>query len=265
MTIIYIYGCRASGTAAFNIATMPEGPSIVILKEALLPFKGKLVKAVAGYTKADIKRAAGHKIANIRSWGKHLLIEFPGFFVRIHLLMFGSYRINEEKETNPMFRLEFARNQRVNFYTCSVKILDGTADDVYDWSADVMSDSWSAEKAKTKLKAAPDMLVCDALLDQDIFSGSGNIIKNEVLFRSRIHPLSVVGKLPPRKLTGLIKDARDYSFDFLEWKRAYVLKQHWQIYTKKECPRCHLPVTKEYMGTGNRRTFFCNNCQIIYE
>lgn len=244
---------------------MPEGPSIVILRETLLPFKGKKVNVVSGYAKADIGRIAGHKITNIRSWGKHLLIEFPGFVVRIHLLMFGSYRINEEKDVNPMLRMEFARKQRINFYTCSVKILEGSADDMYDWSADVMSDSWSAEKAKAKLKAKPEMLVCDALLDQDIFSGSGNIIKNEVLFRSRIHPLCIVGKLPAKKLTTLIKDTRDYSFDFLEWKRAYVLKQHWQIYTKKECPRCHIPVIKEYLGVGKRRTFFCSNCQVLYE
>ncbi len=243
---------------------MPEGPSLVLMKEALLPFEGKKVTAVSGYAKADIKRIAGHKIKDIRTWGKHLLLEFPGFFVRIHLLMFGSYRVNEEKDVNPMLRLGFARNQCINFYTCSVKILEGEANDLYDWSADVLSDDWSAEKAKTKLAAHPDMLVCDALLDQDIFSGSGNIIKNEVLFRTRIHPLSVVGKLPARQLSALIKEARNYSFDFLEWKRQYVLKQHWQIYTKKECPRCHLPVTKEYLGAGKRRTFFCEHCQQRY-
>lgn len=244
---------------------MPEGPSLVILKEVLLPFKGKKVTGVSGYAKADIKRIKGLTIKNIRTWGKHLLLEFPGFVVRIHLLMFGSYRVNEERDINPMLRLEFARKQWINFYTCSVKILEGKADDIYDWSADVMSEHWSNAEAAVKLKAQPDMLVCDALLDQDIFSGSGNIIKNEVLFRTRIHPLSAIGKLPARKLTALIKAVPDYSSDFLEWKRAYVLKQHWEIYTKKECPRCHIPVTKEYLGVGKRRTFYCTNCQQLYQ
>ena len=31
-------------------------------------------------------------------------------------------------------------------------------------------------------------MVCDALLDQTVFAGVGNIIKNEVLFRTGVHP-----------------------------------------------------------------------------
>lgn len=55
-------------------------------------------------------------------------------------------------------------------------------------------------------------MVCDALLDQQIFSGVGNIIKNKVLFRIRVHPESVVTKLPPSKLNELVKEAKVYSF-----------------------------------------------------
>ncbi len=68
------------------------------------------------------------------------------------------------------------------------------------------------------------MNVGDALLDQQIFSGVGNIIKNEVLFRIRVHPECVIGNLPPRLLTKLIHQAKIYSFDFLRWKKKYELK-----------------------------------------
>jgi len=79
--------------------------------------------------------------------------------------------------------------------------------------ADVMNDKWDPRKARIKLKELPDMLVCDALLNQEIFAGVGNIIKNEVLFRIRVHPESKVGALPSRKLGEMIKEARNYSFD----------------------------------------------------
>ena len=128
-----------------------------------------------------------------------------------------------------------------------------------------MSDTWDPKKAKKKLKAAPDMLACDALLDQNIFAGSGNIIKNEVLFRIQVHPASRIGKLPTKQLNALIREARNYSFDFYEWKKQYVLKKHWLAHTKKTCPRCKIPLIKKYMGRTNRRTFFCNNCQELYE
>ena len=82
-------------------------------------------------------------------------------------------------------------------------------------------------------RAQPDQLVCDALLDQNIFAGVGNIIKNEVLFRIKVHPENTIQSLPPRKLTEMINEARNYSFDFLKWKKAFVLKKHWLIHTKK--------------------------------
>lgn len=243
---------------------MPEGPSIVILKEEAMQFKGKTVIDVVGNTKVDVAQLKNKKITDLKSWGKHFLICFKDITVRIHMLMFGSYRINERKDAAPRLGFSFKKGE-LNFYTCSVRLIEGDINEVYDWSADVLSEQWDAAKARKKLKAHPDMLVADALLDQNIFAGVGNIIKNEVLFRIKVHPKSKVGALPPRKLTELINEARNYSFDFLEWKKAYVLKKHWLVHTKKICPRCHIQVIKEYVGKTNRRTFFCNNCQVLYD
>jgi endonuclease VIII len=242
---------------------MPEGPSIVILKEEVAAFTGKVVKAVSGNAKIDLERMKGKKILAFKSWGKHFLICFDKFTVRIHLLMFGSYRINSTKDATPRLHLGFAKGQ-LNFYTCSVRIIDEPLDEIYDWSVDLLSEHWDAAKVLARLKAKPDMLVCDALLDQDIFAGSGNIIKNEVLFRTRVHPSSVIGKIPLRKLKELIQEEMTYSYEFLEWKKAHVLKQHWLAHTKKMCPRCHIKLHKEYLGKTNRRTFFCDNCQVLY-
>ncbi|MBC8119391.1 MAG: endonuclease, partial [Burkholderiaceae bacterium] len=143
---------------------------------------------------------------------------------------------------------------------------EGDLDDTYDWQADVMSDDWNPRAARRKLKAHPDMLVCDALLDQSIFSGVGNIIKNEVLFRTRIHPETEIGALPPRKLGELIKQAREYSFDFYHWKKAFVLRKHFLAHTKKICPRCEIPLQfRQALGRSQRRSFFCSRCQQLYD
>src|SRR5690606_3010907 len=189
---------------------MPEGPSIVILKELVQPYKGKKVTEVTGNSKLPIGRAADKKVTDFKSWGKHFLICFDDFTFRIHFLLFGSYLINEEKNTTPRLSLNF-RQGTLNFYSCSVKILDEDPDTLYDWSADIMSDNWNPEAALEKLIARPEALVCDAVLNQDIFAGAGNIIKNEVLYRTRIHPLSTIGALPSNKLKELIHEVRNYS------------------------------------------------------
>jgi endonuclease-8 len=241
-----------------------EGPSLVILQEELNRFSGKKITMASGSSKIDYQRIIGRKIKSIKTWGKHFLIVFNDFTIRIHFLMFGSYRINERKETTPRLQLLLEDENEINFYTTAVRILEGDLNDHYEWSADVMSDDWDARKARKKLKAKTDFNVSDALLDQNIFAGVGNIIKNEVLFRICVHPDSTIEALPPRKLTSLITEARNYSFDFYNWKKVYQLRKHWLIYTKRKCPRCKIPSLKEYTGRTNRRTFFCASCQILY-
>lgn len=243
---------------------MPEGPSIVILKEAAERFTGGKVLSVTGNSKLDIQRLAGKKVIRFKSWGKHFLICFKEFTVRIHFMLFGSYSIDQKIETKlTRLGLHF-KNGDIYFYACSVRFIEEDPDEVYDWTADVMNDKWSAAKARKKLKEVPEYLVCDALLDQNIFAGVGNIIKNEVCYRIRVHPESRVGALPVKQMTGLIKEARNYSFDFLEWKKNFVLKKHWLAHTKKVCRRCNIPLVKKYSGKTKRRTFFCTNCQELY-
>jgi endonuclease-8 len=127
-----------------------------------------------------------------------------------------------------------------------------------------MNPDWDAENAIGKMKENPQLLACDALMDQQIFSGVGNIIKNEVLFRARIHPLSLVSKLPAEKLKEMIAEAVNYSFDFLKWKKEKKLSKHWQAYGQQICPRNHIPFHKKNTGKSHRTSYFCNLCQVLY-
>jgi len=127
-----------------------------------------------------------------------------------------------------------------------------------------MNEKFDKEEAFNKLKNQGNTLVCDALLNQHLFSGSGNIIKNEVLFRVRIHPNSLIGKIPDEKLKELIAETVNYAFDFLKWKKEFKLKKHWMAYSKRICPRDKVPFQKQNMGKTRRRTFFCNICEQQY-
>ena len=245
---------------------MPEGPSIVILREAAATFAGRKVLRVSGNSTQDIGRMLNRKVVAVRSWGKHFLLEFNGFSLRIHFMLFGSYRINEDKGTPPRLSLGFSKGEVLNFYACSVRFIEGDLDDQYDWSADVMNDAWDPAAARRKLKARPATLVADALLDQNVFAGVGNIIKNEVLHRIRVHPESTTGGLPPRKLGELVAQARDYSFDFYRWKKAFVLRKNYQVHTKKTCPRDGTPLSyRKHLGEAQRRAFWCDTCQRLYQ
>src|SRR3954454_8522090 len=81
---------------------------------------GKRIVAADGNTRIDKGRLVGQRIVALRSWGKHFLIEMRSFSLRIHLLMFGSYRIDEHKDVAPRLGLRF-RNGEFNVYSCSVR------------------------------------------------------------------------------------------------------------------------------------------------
>ena len=245
---------------------MPEGPSILILKELITPLikDKKIIKAI-GNAKFDMSQLTGKKITEIRCWGKQLLIFTKDITVRIHLLMFGSYSIDENKKPARSLRLALVvPKHTVYFYTCSVRLLPANVDALYDWQADVLSEEWDPVKARKKLKKIPGTMICDALLDQQIFSGVGNIIKNEVLYRVKLHPENIIKDIPTIKISAVIKEARNYSFDFLKWKKEFTLKKHWLAHTKKTCLRCNLPIIKKYCGKTKRRSFFCSGCQVRY-
>lgn len=242
---------------------MPEGPSILILKEEAQQFAGKKVIEVSGNSSIDLERLRDKTILSFKTWGKHFLICFEDFTIKIHLMMFGTYKINEHKETAPRLHLGFSSGE-INFYTCSVKVLEGSINQYYDWSEDVLNENWNPKKAKMSLDKIPNEKICDAILEQNIFSGVGNIIKNEVLYRCFIHPESLVGKIPHEKIDELIAECSIYSFEFLYWKKKFELKKHWLAYSQKECKRCNLPFIKKPTGKKNRRSFFCTNCQQLH-
>ncbi|WP_427873288.1 DNA-formamidopyrimidine glycosylase family protein [Flavobacterium sp. MMS24-S5] len=233
---------------------MPEGPSIVILKEEVQQFTGQKIISVSGNTHIDISRLKDKTILAFKTWGKHFLICFDSFTVKIHLLMFGTYRVNERKTSKPRLSLVFDKGE-INFYTCSVKILEGDINSHYDWRVDVMNENWNPKKAKTSVDKMEDKMICDVLLDQDIFSGVGNIIKNEVLYRCYVHPESIVEKIPPHLISQLIAECSIYSFEFLYWKKKFELKQHWEAYTKSICLRCNLPFEKNRREIVNAEAF----------
>src|SRR5688572_20775064 len=108
-----------------------EGPSLVILKEEIKSFKGKKIIEASGLAKIDYKRLPRKKIKSFKTFGKHFLIEFSKFSLRIHFLMFGSYRINQRKEDkNPSLRLKLEDDSELNFYTSSVREIEEPLNDL---------------------------------------------------------------------------------------------------------------------------------------
>ncbi len=194
---------------------MPEGPSLLHLKNNLLPFKGKVVKQAGGYGPMPTDWIKGKKLQDILTWGKHLLFVFPNGTVRVHLMLFGEILINERKKVNRSFFLEFTKGE-INGYVVKAQKLDGKPEEIYDWRVDIMSNKFDPAFVKNLLKSHADKTIDDVLMNQKVFSGVGNKIRNEALYRAGIHPLSLTEKIPAAKITRLIKEVVRYAKIFYE-------------------------------------------------
>ncbi len=115
--------------------------------------------------------------------------------------------------------------------------------------------------------------VKNALMDQTVVAGLGNIYVDESLFHARIHPLTVASELTSRQVTDLNRSIkltlnkaikhrgstlRDY-FD-ADGNPGGFQKLH-AVYDRagKDCRRCKTPI--ERFVLGGRSTHFCPECQ----
>ena len=60
---------------------MPEGPSILFLKNKIQRYKGKTVSEASGYNEMDKSKMTNNKLLDIETYGKNLLFVFKDFFI----------------------------------------------------------------------------------------------------------------------------------------------------------------------------------------
>ena len=241
---------------------MPEGPSILHLKNKLMPFKGKIVKKAGGYGDMPTDWINGKKLLDILTWGKHLLFVFSNGTVRVHLMLFGEILINARKKVNRSFYLEFAKGE-INGYVIKAQKLDASPQEIYDWRVDILSDKFDAAYVKNLLKKHADKTIDDILMDQQVFSGVGNKIRNEALYRAGIHPLSITGKIPALKIIRLIKEVVTYANIFFQALETTGANNSFDIYQQEYAPDGS-EVTMKILPRTKRKIFFSEHKQQLY-
>jgi len=243
-----------------------EGPPLRVIAEELSQLTDEYVAEVSGNSKMQKEQLIGQKVLQVFSWGKNLFLQFPEFSLKVHFLMFGSYRFNEERNMVPRLSLVFSKDT-LNLYNCSVKILSNSdVEKLYDKELDIMSEKWNLAKVTGLVSSLSQDFICDVLLNQSVFAGVGNIIKNEALFKSEVHPLSVVERIPKKKLAGIASEARNFSLEFYQAvKKGDNIWSRLTIYGKKTCPICGGRVVFRKTGKTKRISYFCPSHQKLYE
>ncbi len=118
-----------------------------------------------------------------------------------------------------------------------------------------------------------------ALMDPQLLAGIGNIYSDEILFLSRIHPLTPANSLNNQQIKSLHKAIRQILKQAIKYKGTTILsgaeefrlprgergkyqeKRHIYRKTGEPCPVCGQKIKR--IKVGQRSSHFCPKCQIL--
>uniref|UniRef100_A0A672HZG7 Endonuclease 8-like 3 n=1 Tax=Salarias fasciatus TaxID=181472 RepID=A0A672HZG7_SALFA len=254
---------------------MVEGPGCTLNGEKLRSRvkKGQKVKEIRGgglKTTNDAFRCfLGCQFTHVQTLGKELFMYFGPRALRIHFGMNGSLRINAAERRDrtgsaPVLEIRLT-DDTVRFFDSTVEIrltedceqrVEATE------SLDLCSSRFSASRCERAVRSQGGRMLCDVLLDQAVMPGVGNIIKNEALFDSGLHPAVKVRQLTDEQIRHVVKMTRDFTLLFYKCRKSgSPLHKHFKVYKRPRCGRCSHATTACRLGDNGRMTYLCESCQ----
>ena len=211
----------------------------------------------------------GQAVDQVFSRGKHLFIRVGPASIHSHLKMDGSWRVGTRAtrvDHRARIILEANGIRAVGVDLGVLQILDRDQDDavVAHLGPDLLGEDWDPALAVANLTAQPDRPIAEALLDQRVLAGIGNVYCNELCFVSGHLPTAPIGAVGnPRRL---VTRARDMLWaNRFRWNRSTTGdtragRQLW-VYGRagQPCRRCGTPI--DYDGSGERVRYWCRACQ----
>ncbi|HET7676873.1 MAG TPA: DNA-formamidopyrimidine glycosylase family protein [Candidatus Limnocylindrales bacterium] len=273
---------------------MPEGDTLQRTAAALREIlEGReLVAARGRRPDAGVERLTGRRVAAVHSVGKHLLIDVAGgLTLHTHLGLHGSwhrYR-HGERWRRPASRaavvLETAAALAVCFDPATVELVETRALPLHPRLAslgpDLLDPAADPQAIQRRLREVSrgGMPVGEALLDQRLMAGLGNVYRSEVCFIERVDPATPVKALDDVTLGRLVRTAmallrantaggaRVTTPDASGAPPGAALRARgggrlW-VYgrTGRPCRRCGTLVRSRVAGTTPRRAYWCPTCQ----
>ncbi|RLB32685.1 MAG: hypothetical protein DRH12_19190 [Deltaproteobacteria bacterium] len=250
---------------------MTEGPTArlraIQISDRFLGKKLSSVKIRSKRVYIDPKNLVGKRLQDTSTYGKNILLNFEPYGIRIHLMMYGSIRFEEEfskPENRIRLILDFESGRMVvyNAPIVEVDFLENIEDRLSKELGIDPFRNWDEEKLFNMLIKNGDRVIGEVLLDQSVFAGVGNILRNEILFRSGIRPDRRISDIPEKKLKLLIRITKRLCEEFLDSKlKGRGIKSLLTVYNRKYCGRCGDKISYYRDEFTGRKTFFCPNCQ----
>ena len=265
---------------------MPEGDALYRFAERIRPaLEGQVIRGARSHGPGpvpQVQRIVGATCTSVRAQGKNMLISFDnGLALRGHLRMYGTWHVYQpgkewdRSESQVRLVLETDVAVVVNFSAPVIELIEERALALHaplaQLGPNLLDDAFDAAEALTRLRAPSLALatIGDALMDQRVMAGIGNIWKHETLFHCGINPWRQVGDLDDDTLGALIEKARALLCASVGKPNTMNLARRPTMFVYgragQPCRRCHTRIRSGPQGIDIRHTAWCPSCQRVAE
>jgi endonuclease-8 len=230
----------------------------------------------------------GRRVESVTAAGKHVLMRFTADLVlRTHMRMNGSWHIYRPGESWQRPRRDMrvvvatTAFEAVGFNVPVAEFLQGRAlarqDDLRLMGPDLLADTFDASEALRRIRARPELSIADALLNQRLVAGAGNVYKSEVLFLCGVNPFAAVADVDDARVLALVTTARTHlQANVIDPTAQIVTYRGFRRTTRRAdpaerlyvygragepCRKCGTPIAIRAQGPNARLTYWCPQCQ----
>lgn len=252
---------------------MPEGDTIAYAARRLRPILiGQVpeLQARHGSLRGWEERLAGREVTAIDTYGKHLFLRFEGdLTIHSHLRMTGAWHTGPigkpwRRAPRRAWLVMRARGQEaVQFDGPLLELMTGlrSAGDprIAQLGPDILGEVFDEQDYLRRLREDdPTRPFGDALLDQRIVAGLGNIWRAEACFDAGVSPWRATGTVTDEQALTAVRAVRPRMQDS---GRGGTQMRTRHIYRLARCGSCGGPVSSRGMGDDNRTAYWCAACQ----
>jgi endonuclease VIII len=243
---------------------MPEGDALHRAAERLRVLEGEVVAVETPHPRAAVLRLAerldGRRLERVQAVGKNLVLDFEGGLVlRSHLRMRGRWRVQAAGQApfgTPWLVLRGRERQAVLWNGSVLELTRGRSPAVSRLGPDVMADPPDIDGILQRLRATRQSReVGEALLDQRLVAGIGNMWKAEALFAARTSPWRRLSELDDAELRRVLEEA-------VRLMQSGERGRH-RVYRRagRSCATCGTLIRSLPQGDDARTGYWCPGCQ----
>ena len=243
---------------------MPEGDALHRAARRLQVLVGQELEVETPHPQAAVKRLAplldGRRLEAVEAIGKNLLLHFDGgFVVRSHLRMKGRWRVLPRDAPlfgTPWLVLRGDEHAGVLWHGPVLELDRGVARRL---GPDILAEPPDFDAMVRKLRRErEDRPAGEAILDQRLVAGIGNMWKVEALWEAQVSPWQSLSSVSDDALRATLAAAHRLMRARLDGARG-----RRRIYRRKgqPCPRCGTPIESWPQGDGARMAYWCPRCQ----